>query len=209
MEVKDFAFEMKDFAFEMKASDDRTIEGMGSVFNNVDQGNDIVLPGAFAKSIQARKPAMLWQHKSDHLIGVWDEMRETPEGLFVKGRILETQVGNDAYTLAKAGALSGLSIGYGVKDSAYDRKTGVRQLKELTLHEVSLVTFPMNERATITSVKAKPATERELEECLRDAGFSQKEAKTIVSGGYKAIAGRRDADGHELDALFQILNNSK
>ena len=152
---------------------------------------------------------MLWQHKSDQVIGVWDEVRETPEGLFVKGTILPTQLGNDAYTLAKAGALKGMSIGYSTKEASIDKKTGIRQLKELDLWEVSLVTFPMNEAAGITRVKAKPASERELEEYLRDVGYSQKEAKKIVAEGYKAIAGQRDVEGHELDGLFNILNNYK
>ena len=191
----------------MKAdADARTIEGLGSVFHNVDQGGDIVLPGAFSKTLKARTPAMLWQHKSDHVIGVWDEMRETPEGLRVKGRILETTLGNDVYTLAKAGALTGLSIGYGVKDSSIDKKTGIRQLKDLDLYEVSLVTFAMNEKATITHVKTKPATERELEEYLRDVGYSHTEAKKIVSEGYKAIAGQRDVEGQELHNLFNLLS---
>ncbi len=201
--------EVKDFTFEMKADDARTIEGMGSVFGNVDNGNDVVMPGAFTKSIKARSPAMLWQHKSDHVIGVWDEVRETSEGLYVKGRILETTLGNDAYTLAKAGAIKGMSIGYATKDSALDKKTGVRQLKDLDLWEVSLVTFPMNERAGITGVKAKPADERELEEYLREAGYSRGEAKAIVAKGYKAMAGRREAEGLELDGLFNILSNMK
>lgn len=201
--------EVKDFAFAIKAdADARTIEGLGSVFGNVDQGNDIVLPGAFAKSLQSRKPAMLWQHKTDHVIGVWDEMRETGEGLYVKGRILETTLGNDVYTLAKAGALTGMSIGYGVKDSSIDRKTGVRQLRELVLHEVSLVTFPMNERATITRVKSADGTlmtEREFEEYLRDGGLSWREAKAFVAGGYKAIATRRDGEGQELKEVAELL----
>ena len=202
--------EVKDFTFDLKAdADARTIEGLGSVFHNVDQGGDIVMPGAFTKTLKARTPAMLWQHKSDHVIGVWDEMRETPEGLRVKGRILETTLGNDVYTLAKAGALTGMSIGYGVKDSSIDKKTGIRQLKDLDLYEVSLVTFPMNEKATITHVKTKPATERELEEHLRDVGFSQSEAKKIVSEGYKAIAGQRDVEGQKLSSLFNLLSNIK
>jgi uncharacterized protein len=188
--------EVKDFTFEMKASDERTIEGLGAVFGNVDSGNDIVMPGAFTKTLKTRNPAMLWQHKSDHVIGVWDDVRETPEGLYVKGRILETQLGNDAYTLAKGGAIKGMSIGYGTKEAAIDKKTGIRQLKELDLWEVSLVTFPMNEAAGITNVKNKPADERALEEYLRDAG-------------YRAIAGQREADGHELEGLFKLLNNSK
>lgn len=188
METKTFSL-----ALDLKAdTETRTVEGLGSVFHNTDQGGDVVLPGAFAKSIQARKPAMLWQHKADQVIGVWDEVRETPEGLFVKGRILPTQLGNDAYTLAQHGALKGMSIGYATKDSETDRKSGVRRLKELDLFEVSLVTFPMNDRAGITRVKHRPATERELEERLRDVGFSQADAKRVAAGGYKAL--QRDVE---------------
>jgi HK97 family phage prohead protease len=141
-------------ALEVKDDGARTIEGLASVFHNVDDGNDVVLPGAFTKSIHLRKPMMLWQHKHEQVIGVWDEVRETKEGLFVKGRILETQLGNDASTLVKAGAITGLSIGYETKDSSRDRATGARQLKELSLYEVSFVTFPMNDRAAVTGVKS-------------------------------------------------------
>ena len=199
--------EVKDFTFEMKAdADARTIEGLGAVFGNVDQGNDIVLPGAFAKSLQSRKPAMLWQHKTDQVIGVWDEMRETPEGLYVKGRILETSLGNDAYTLAKAGALTGMSIGYGIKDSAIDRKTGVRQLKELALLEVSLVTFPMNERATISRVKSVPQTLREFEEFLREEGkFSREDATTVALRGFKALNPGREAEENANKELAELF----
>ena len=198
--------DFKNFAVDLKAGDDaRTVEGLGSVFHNTDQGGDIVLPGAFAKSLKTRNPAMLWQHKSDQVIGVWDEVRETPEGLFVKGRILNTALGNDAYELARHGALKGMSIGYATKDSETDRKSGVRKLKELDLFEVSLVTFPMNDQALISRVKQKPATERELEQALRDVGFSQSEAKQIVSGGYKPLAARRDV-GAPARRLTDIIN---
>ena len=170
--------EIKNFAIELKASADaRTVEGMGSVFGNVDSGNDMVMPGAFAKTIKARMPAMLWQHKADQPIGVWDDVKETPQGLFVKGRILETTLGNDAYTLAKNGALTGMSIGYATKDSVFDKKTGVRQLKELELWEVSLVTFPMNEAATITRVKADADIEDASQLLERAAELCKTEGK--------------------------------
>ena len=185
--------DFKNFAIDLKAdADARTVEGLGSVFHNTDQGGDIVMPGAFTKSLLKRNPAMLWQHKQDQPIGVWEDVRETPEGLYVKGRILSTALGNDAYELAKHGALKGMSIGYATRDSETDRKSGVRKLKELDLFEVSLVTFPMNELATISRVKNKPATERELEERLRDVGFSQADAKRVAAGGFKAL--QRDVE---------------
>src|SRR3954471_19697724 len=99
MEIKRLSFALN----EVKADDNaRTIEGFASVFNNLDSYSDIVMPGAFAKSIGKRKPVMLWQHNSDQPIGVWDEMEEQKKGLYVKGRILPTTHGNDAYTLVKA-----------------------------------------------------------------------------------------------------------
>ena len=193
---------------EIKAdAEARTIEGMGSMFHNIDGGNDIVLPGAFAKSLQTRKPRMLWQHKADQVVGVWDEARETPEGLYLKGRILKTQLGNDIYELVREGAVTGLSIGYGIKRQEIDRKSGVRSLKELDLHETSIVTFPMNELATITRVKSKPEDERQLEEYLREVGYTHSEAKGIIAKGYKAIAGQREVEEqeHPLSNLFNLL----
>ena len=151
MNLKHKHFAIHDF----KTGDDaRTVEGWASTFGNKDQGDDVIAPGAFADSIQARKPKMLWQHDSRQVIGVWDSATETEQGLYVKGRILDTALGDDAYKLAKAGAIDSMSIGYAVKDAAYDRTTGVRTLKKVDLWEVSLVTFPMNERAQITTVKA-------------------------------------------------------
>jgi uncharacterized protein len=200
MEVKRLSF-----AFEVKAEDDtRTIEGFGSVFNNTDSYNDIVMPGAFAKTIKGRKPVMLWQHDSDEPIGVWDVVEEQDRGLYVKGRILETSMGNDAYTLVKAGAISGLSIGYSPVKWETDDTKGVRKLTEVKLYEVSLVTFPANEKAKITRVKSEDGgfmTERDFEEFLRDAGgLSHKEAKIVVADGYKALLKHRDggADGPDL-----------
>ena len=146
----------KQFAIhDLKMDDEsRTVEGWASTFGNKDSGDDIIVAGAFADSIRVRKPKMLWQHDSHQVIGVWESAVETDQGLYVKGTILDTTLGNDAYKLAKAGAIDSMSIGYAVKDSSYDQKTGVRTLKKLDLWEVSLVTFPMNDRATITRVKA-------------------------------------------------------
>lgn len=200
--------EYASFAIEnLKAMDEegaRVIEGFGSIFNNVDSHSDIVVAGAFAKSIKKRKPAMLWQHKNDMPIGVWETVKETPEGLYLKGRILDTQAGNDAYVLAKEGAISGLSIGFSTKQYEIDSKAGVRKIKEVELYEVSLVTFPSNEKATITNVKSLPETEREFEQFLRDAGYSHAAAKTLVAHGFKALSGQRDVEAKDAELAKQL-----
>jgi HK97 family phage prohead protease len=178
------------------AGDSRVIEGYGSVFNVIDRGQDVVVKGAFEQSLKSRGPAMLWQHDRSAPVGVWLEAREDDRGLFLKGEVADTTLGRDAYTLAKMGALTGFSIGYiAPRDkNPVDPKTGVRQLKEIELWEVSLVTFPMNEDARITGVKENGAlpTEREFERWLRrEAGFTEAEAKTIIAKGYRQV--RREA----------------
>jgi uncharacterized protein len=197
------------FALEVKADDDaRTIEGFASVFNNVDSYSDIVMPGAFTKSLSKRTPVMLWQHNSDQPIGVWDDFMEQEKGLFIKGTVLPTQLGNDAYTLAKAKAIKGMSIGYSPIKWEMDDKKGVRKLSEVDLWEVSLVTFPANEKAQITRVKSEDGSfmsERDFEEFLRDAGgLSHREAKTVIADGYKALLKHRDGGADEQTVLRDL-----
>lgn len=197
-EIKAFGFE-----FEVKESDGAmTIEGYGSTFGNTDQGGDIVVRGAFVKSLTTRKPKMLWQHDTRKVIGVWNEANEDTKGLYLKGSFVKTQLGLESYELAKAGAIDTMSIGYSVVESEYDAKT--RMIKEANLFEVSLVTFPMNEQAKIIAVKSLPQTVREFEGFLRDAGFNREDATAIASRGFKNADSLRDADNA---AVVQSLNS--
>lgn len=201
-------FDRLSVPFEIKAlSDEGEIEGYGAVFGNIDDGDDIILPGAFdATLIKAREsgrmPSFLHYHRPDQICGTWQDMRSDSHGLLCKGRfLLETQCGRDRYAEAKAGALTGLSIGYRVDgpDGAEfrdDEAAGrmVRVLKRLKLREVSCVSFPMNDMARITAVKAADAvaTVREFERLMRSIGFSIAQAKAIAAGGFKALSRSRD-----------------
>ncbi len=193
---------------EIKASDDdsRTVEGFASVFNNVDSYNDIVLPGAFAKTIKKQKSLpMLWQHDPSQVIGMWDEMEERDRGLYVKGTIVDTAMGLDAHKLAKAGAVKGMSIGYGAEKYEIDQDKGTRKLIEIKLYEVSLVTFPANEKAQVLRVKSMPQTIREFEDFLREAGYSRDDATTIALRGFKALNPGREAEAEGLNELAELF----
>lgn len=179
-----------------------TFEGYGSVFGNKDLGNDVIEAGAFAKSLKRRKPQnvkLLYQHKSDMPIGVFDEIKEDEHGLVVKGRLaLKTQAGAEAYELLKMGALDGLSIGFRVnpKEVSYDKRGNKRIIKEVDLMEVSLVTFPMNPQATVRSVKGEEISIREWENGMRDAfSLSRSEAKMAAKAVTDAF-GQRDVDSN-------------
>lgn len=202
--------ELKHFALELKADTDaRTVEGWASTFGNVDSDNDIIAPGAFVDTLKTKMPKMLWQHRSDQVIGVWEEAKEVPQGLYVKGRILDTTLGEDAYKLAKAGAIDSMSIGFSIKSYVVDRESNTRTIQKIDLWEVSLVTFPANDMARIMGVKAAHKTEREFETFLREAGYSRDAAKIITAKGYKALAGQREVEQQELETLTHLFNQFK
>ena len=182
--------EVRSFALQIKAAgDDGTVEGYGSVFGVRDNYDDVIAKGAFINSLKDHKaagtmPAMLWQHDADKPIGVWTEMVEDEKGLRIKGQLaMETVKGKEAHALLKMGALNGLSIGFMSKEWAYDRDTEVRTLTAIDLWEVSLVTFPANEKARITNVKSADELQapKDAEKVLRDAGFSKSDATAFVS----------------------------
>lgn len=135
------------------------ISGYASLFGEADQGGDAVMRGAYAASLktlaaEGRTVKMLWQHDPAQPIGVWDELREDERGLWVKGRLLtSTPKGAEAAALIAAGAIDGLSIGYRTVKSARSEH-GTRQLLQVDLWEVSLVTFPMLPAARVAGKSA-------------------------------------------------------
>jgi HK97 family phage prohead protease len=140
---------------------------------------------------------LLWQHRSGEPIGIYTGVKEDTIGLHVEGKLaLKTARGAEAYELLKMGAVSGLSIGFVVRDESYDRVTGVNTLKKLDLWEVSLVTFPANDAARVTDVKSADeiTTLKEAEAYLREAGgFSKSQALALIAR-IKAAHARSDSE---------------
>lgn len=203
-----------DRPFELKSlDDDGTFTGYGSVFGNVDSYGEIVAPGAFGESLAAwkaagRMPPVLWQHRSGEPIGPYLEMKEDDRGLFVRGKLLvdDVQRAKEARALMKAKAVNGLSIGFVTREDSYDKVAGIRTLKKVDLWEVSVVTFPANPAAQISSVKSVVEgleSLSDVERLLRDAGgFSRAEATAIV-GRIKSLTGQSESD--ELGAAKRVL----
>jgi HK97 family phage prohead protease len=133
--------------------------GLLASFNTVDLGGDKILPGAFTKTLAGGKSfPLLWQHDSHQPIGSF-KGTETSQGLSIEGQlILSIQTAANARELLRHGVLKGLSIGYDAVKS--DFVGDVRELSEIRLWEGSIVTFPMNESAQVTGVKALSDDER-------------------------------------------------
>ena len=180
------------FDFEMKNLDDKgEFVAYASTFGNKDLGDDVMVKGAFIKSLSeksAKDVFMFWQHDSDSIIGEWKSMVEDERGLRVEGKLFlnDIQQAKEAFFLMKKGLIKKLSIGFQIVKKSYEG--GKRMLEEVKLHEVSVVTFPMNTEADIIGVKsAKDLTVREFEKKLRDVGFTQKESKALIAEGWKGL----------------------
>ncbi|WP_349360074.1 HK97 family phage prohead protease [Stappia sp.] len=131
------------------------IAGYASLFGVADDARDLVMRGAFRRSLKERGAEgirLLWQHDPARPIGVWDALREDRRGLWVRGRILtSTALGRDAAQLVRNRALDGLSIGFRTRSARRDPRAGVRRVFDIDLWEVSLVTFPLHPDARIAA----------------------------------------------------------
>lgn len=218
----------KNFAFKADSvADDGTFTGYGSVFGNVDSYGEIVVPGAFSKSLKEIRDSgdplpMLWNHKSDEPIGGYTSLEEDARGLKVSGFIMINEVARarEVHALMKRRVVKGLSIGYYTTNSSYNEKTGIRSLIELDLREVSPVTFPANVEAEVESVKSAisdilqrgqlPGV-KQFEELLREVGFSKSQAAAVANGGLSKLS-RGEPGGEksdELSAVLALIQNAK
>lgn len=202
------------FGFAIKAMDEATgtIEGYASTFGNIDQGGDMVVKGAFKKTLKENKGKfpILDSHRPDKQIGWNLEAHEDEKGLWVKGALdVENNItAREKWSLAKKameiGADAGLSIGYRPVKWAYDedKETSYtyRKLQELKLFEYSLVAFPMNVEANVTGAKfddmlrhvqfgedPKAALEK-IVAAMREHGFNDLTVKSALETAAASIS---------------------
>jgi HK97 family phage prohead protease len=217
MNRKNATLKIRDFDLSVKAvSDDGLFSGYGSVFGTVDSYREVVAPGAFAESLaeikaKGRPVPVLWQHRSGEPIGVYSSLVEDAHGLKVEGQLIIDGVARakEAHALMKAGAVSGLSIGYYVREDSWDEKERVRTLKKVELVEISLVTFPANDDARVDAIKSKLAhgslpTLPEFEQLLREAGFSKSQSAVIANRGLKHLLDRSES-GSTADEITSVV----
>lgn len=212
---------VRDFTLSVKAADvkvDGTFTGYGSVFGVKDSYDEVVAPGAFAESLdelasKGRRVPILWQHRTSEPIGIYDDLVEDEHGLKVGGQLAIDfdDLARRAHGHMKMGSVTGLSIGYWVRESSYDEKTGIRTLRKLDLVEVSLVTFPANDDARVDAVKFKLAhgqlpTLPEFERILREAGFSKTQAAVVANRGLPHLLRSESEGAGDLKSLKDTLS---
>jgi HK97 family phage prohead protease len=120
--------------------------GYAAIFGRADRGGDVIRAGAFARSLGRGVVPLLWQHDAARPIGRIEYLREDKRGLRVIGCLVDAR----AAGLLKEKAVSGLSFGYRVREAEGEAP---RELIDLDLVEVSLVTLPMQPRARVHMVE--------------------------------------------------------
>ncbi len=141
--------------FEIKAAlsvtDAGEITGIAWPFGSPDRVGDVIEKGALTAP---HTLPMLFAHDQAQVIGVWDDIAETPEGLTVKGRLLVDDVerAREVRAMIRSKAVSGLSIGFVTKKAQRHGKG--RTITAAELHEISVVAVPAHPGAQITSIKS-------------------------------------------------------
>ena len=127
------------------------ITGIAWPFGSPDSAGDTITKGAF--NVPVSDLAILFNHNPSDLIGTWEEVKETPEGLVVKGKLhLDQPRARAVRGLMQGGLVSGLSIGFRTKASTKQGRN--RVISALDLFEISVVRNPSHPRARVTSAKS-------------------------------------------------------
>jgi phage prohead protease, HK97 family len=136
------------------------VKGYASVFGNKDSDGDIIMAGAYKKTIQENKNRIkyLYQHDLDKPLGKMIMLEEDQKGLMFEAEVPKTQLGKDVLQLMMAGVITENSVG--IMPIQREMREGYREISEVKLYEVSAVTLAANDQAMILDVKGNVDLEK-------------------------------------------------
>lgn len=201
-------FNLKDAQIDEQS---RRVSGYFAAFNNIDSDQDVILKGAFARSISERGPqsnghqkiAYLWMHEMNNPIGKLLKLEEDDFGLYFEAEIDDIPEGDRALKQYASGTLNQHSIGY---EYVWEKcEWGEFQGKEaficgeMKLYEGSVVTVGSNHNTPFTGFKGKTIDEqlKELDESIKLAvkgigANKEYEIKTLFEKHKHLISGMAD-----------------
>lgn len=196
---------------EVKAAGDVwEVSGYVSTFGNTDRGGDVVMPGAFDRTLAGIKSLPLFLgHNPNVIIGASRELRTDDYGLFARFELSKGPDGLNAHENLRVGALKTFSIGYQARDADFT-DDGIRKLLDIDLFEGSLLpeTLPMNTAAVVTGFKSFQINDdvpfgvllKQLVDGI-DRGATEAEALWAR----RLSDGREPSDAH-IEAVKQLLS---
>ena len=206
--------EIKSFPFKIdQVCESGEFTGYASTFGEVDLGGDVVEKGSFKKTLretQDRVP-ILDHHDPTRQIGWNLEAREDDRGLLVRGLLdLNVRVARERHSLMKmavqVGGRTGLSIGFrAIKEEPDKKNPMIRRLKEIQLFEYSVVTFPMNPQAGVTTIKAR---QNLLHQFLRQEIGLDKQRARLALINLKSLLWQTEPETHSKNSGADIMETS-
>lgn len=187
----------------------REITGYAATWD-ADQVGDIILPGAFKKTIEERGNRFKFMRNHSILIGKPVEVYEDSKGLITRSYVAETEHGEDTLRLAKIGALDEMSIQFSIPQGKSEFKDGLRQIKEIKLYEYGPVDFPANNMARIVDVKSlrqqlesgQHFTLKEIDELAAELAH----LKALLTGA-AAKGTANEQQPQDLEAVLSAIQN--
>jgi HK97 family phage prohead protease len=175
-----------------------------SVFGNIDSDGDMIMPGAFQKTIQDNGPEgknrimHLWQHNPNEPIGKPSVLKEDTYGLYFETKLADTSRGKDTLKLYEAGVINEHSIGFNTvkKESKSDHTA----LLELKLWEGSTVTWGANELTRVTGMKS---LNKEGVFSLRENLYKAIKSGTYTDETFLLLIEQLEALDNELKSLYE------
>ena len=155
----------KEFSVKYADEGNGKIEGYASTWiRKADSYGDVVKQGAFTRTLEERWNGgkgipLLWAHRMDDLaafIGKADA-DEDEKGLHFVAEFDDTEEAQRVRELYKDGRLKSFSFAYDVKAAGQvTLEDGMKanELQELDLYEISCVTVPANDDATVLDIKS-------------------------------------------------------
>jgi HK97 family phage prohead protease len=180
------------------------VTGYYSVFGNIDSDGDMIMPGAFLKTIQDNGPEgknrimHLWQHNPNEPIGKPSVLKEDTYGLYFETKLADTSRGKDTLKLYEAGVINEHSIGFNTvkKESKSDHTA----LLELKLWEGSTVTWGANDLTRVTGMKS---LNKEGVFSLRENLYKAIKSGTYTDETFLLLIEQLEALDNELKSLIQ------
>lgn len=202
----------------------RIVTGYAAKFGNIDLHGDMIMPGAFSKTIKERgvdgknEIWFLHDHDSSKPLGKPQVLKEDSFGLYFEAKIVDTEVGEDILKLYEEGLINQHSIGFStIKEDKVESKNGIPyyEIQEVKLYEFSSVLWAANPDTPFLGLKsldAKGLSDRfeKLYKMLRKGNLKDEsyelleiEYNFIKSEMFKLINGREKS---EITTTLEAIN---
>lgn len=186
------------------------IEGYASTAD-IDRHGDVIPPSVWEAGLEnyLKNPVILAYHDHDDPCGRMTEHRVDEKGLWIKARI---SAAAEVFNLVKDGVVTAFSVGFRIKDAEYNSAAEVFMVKELELHEISVVAVPANQNTLFSLSKSfesdeeyksfklqfapkgesakglESTTEAESTNIIKEFGMNQEEIKKMLADAAKEAA---------------------